>query len=232
MLRHFLDDFMSFVPLQMPQLLNVATMEEPQFYGDYVLLTFPLRDPYDLEEVMDIFEDDMELITLYHHVPVGLEKSGHSTCAYSNPAFGQMFKMNARTDADGKVNRMSGQDWQSIHLPPNGCPRSCRRSWSYRPCRRVLASRILRSYPHLRVTSSERRGKCASDRPRCVGSPDRSPGERFAAYRGRYPFSRNRVQTSPAYPCPADRTSECCSPQCRTVGCPAGVVLCGFPVRE
>ena len=70
MLRHFLDDFMSFVPLQMPQLLNVATMEEPQFYGDYVLLTFPLRDPYDLEEVMDIFEDDMELITLYHHVPV------------------------------------------------------------------------------------------------------------------------------------------------------------------
>ena len=54
MLRHFLDDFMSFVPLQMPQLLNVATMEEPQFYGDYVLLTFPLRDPYDLEEVMDI----------------------------------------------------------------------------------------------------------------------------------------------------------------------------------
>jgi hypothetical protein len=50
----------------MPQLLNVATMEEPQFYGDYVLLTFPLRDPYDLEEVMDIFEDDMELITLYH----------------------------------------------------------------------------------------------------------------------------------------------------------------------
>ena len=52
MLRHFLDDFMSFVPLQMPQLLNVATMEEPQFYGDYVLLTFPLRDPYDLEEVI------------------------------------------------------------------------------------------------------------------------------------------------------------------------------------
>lgn len=26
MLRHFLDDFMSFVPLQMPQLLNVATI--------------------------------------------------------------------------------------------------------------------------------------------------------------------------------------------------------------
>ena len=102
MLRHFLDDFMSFVPLQMPQLLNVATMEEPQFYGDYVLLTFPLRDPYDLEEVMDIFEDDMELITLYHHIPSHTVKFGHNTCAYSNPAFGQMFKMNCQTGADGK----------------------------------------------------------------------------------------------------------------------------------
>ena len=54
MLRHFLDDFMASVPLQLPRLLNITTMEEPKFYGDYVLLTFPLRDPYDLEEVMEI----------------------------------------------------------------------------------------------------------------------------------------------------------------------------------
>ena len=65
---------------------------------------------------MDIFEDDMELITLYQHVPVGLEKSGHSTCAYSNPAFGQMFKMNARTDADGKVNRIIATIYDSLEL--------------------------------------------------------------------------------------------------------------------
>ena len=86
MLRHFFNDFMTFVPLQLPQLLDVTTMEEAQFYGDYALLTFPLRDPYDLEEVMDLFEDDMELITLYHHIPTHADKFGHSTCAYSNPA--------------------------------------------------------------------------------------------------------------------------------------------------
>ena len=57
MLRHFFNDFMTFVPLQLPQLLDVTTMEEAQFYGDYALLTFPLRDPYDLEEVMDLFEE-------------------------------------------------------------------------------------------------------------------------------------------------------------------------------
>ena len=86
MLRHFYNDFMAFVPLQLPQLLDVTTMEEPQFYGDYM------------------FEDDMELITLYHHIPMRTEKFGHSTCAYSNPAFGQMFKMNAKTDTEGNVN--------------------------------------------------------------------------------------------------------------------------------
>ena len=88
MLKHFMDDFLAFVPLQLPQLIDVTTMEEPKIYGDYALLTFPLREPYDLEEVMDIFEDDMELITLYHHTPRLGDKSGHSTCAYSNPAFG------------------------------------------------------------------------------------------------------------------------------------------------
>ena len=92
MLRHFYNDFMAFVPLQLPQLLDVTTMEEPQFYGDYVLLTFPLRTPYELDEVMDMFEDDMELITLYHHIPMRTEKFGH------------MFKMNAKTDAEGNVN--------------------------------------------------------------------------------------------------------------------------------
>lgn len=95
---------MTFVPLQLPQLLDVTRMEAPQFYGDYALLVFPLRELYDLEEVMDMFEDDMELITLYHHIPAMTGKFGHSTCAYSNPAFGQMFKMNCKTDADGKVN--------------------------------------------------------------------------------------------------------------------------------
>lgn len=114
MLRHFLDDFMAFVPLQLPQLLDITTMEKPQFYGDYVLLTFPLRDSYGLEEVMDMFEDDMELITLYHHIPMQSENFGHSTCAYSNPAFGQMFKMNAKTDTDGKVKSIIATVYDSL----------------------------------------------------------------------------------------------------------------------
>ena len=116
MLQLFYDDFLSFVPLQLPQLLDVTTMEQPQFYDDYVLLSFPLADPYDLEEVMDIFEDDMELITLYHHIPSSATTFGSSTCAYSNPAFGQMFKMNARTEEDGKVHVVVATVYDSLEL--------------------------------------------------------------------------------------------------------------------
>lgn len=116
MLRHFYNDFMALVPLQLPQLIDVTTMEKPQFYGDYVLLSFPLRDSYDLEEVMDMFEDDMELITLYHHIPMRVGEFGYSTCAYSNPAFGQMFKMNARTEEDGKVHVVVATVYDSLEL--------------------------------------------------------------------------------------------------------------------
>ena len=96
MLRHFYNDFMAFVPLQLPQLLDVTTMEEPQFYGDYVLLTFPLRTPYELDEVMDMFEDDMELITLYHHIPMRGRKRSGSTgwVAARSPSFLKTGKRN------------------------------------------------------------------------------------------------------------------------------------------
>ena len=94
MLRHFYNDFMALVPLQLPQLIDVTTMEKPQFYGDYVLLTFPL----------------------YHHIPMRVGEFGYSTCAYSNPAFGQMFKMNARTEEDGKVHVVVATVYDSLEL--------------------------------------------------------------------------------------------------------------------
>lgn len=116
MLQLFYDDFISYVPLQLPQLLDVTTMEKPQFYDDYVLLSFPLAGQYELEEVMDIFEDDIELIILYHHIPSSSTSFGHSVCAYSNPAFGQMFKMNAKVAGNGYVDRIDVTIYDSLEF--------------------------------------------------------------------------------------------------------------------
>ncbi len=114
MLREFLEKFMAFVPLQLPQLLDSTKMHKPLFYDDYVLLTFDTSNGYDLEEVMDMMEDDIELIMLYHHLPSRHTMYKHSTCAYSNPNFGQMFKMNAETDDSGKVKHISVTIYESL----------------------------------------------------------------------------------------------------------------------
>ena len=97
MLQLFYDDFISYVPLQLPQLLDVTTMEKPQFYDDYVLLSFPLAGQY-------------------HHIPSSSTSFGHSACAYSNPAFGQMFKMNAKVAGNGYVDRIDVTIYDSLEF--------------------------------------------------------------------------------------------------------------------
>lgn len=107
MLEQFCDDFLAVVPLQLPQLMDKRKMEKPVRYDDYVLLTFLLDAPYTIDEVMDMLEDEMELIILYHHIPSRQTEFGRSCCAYSNPAFGRMFKVNAATGGDGKVSQIT-----------------------------------------------------------------------------------------------------------------------------
>lgn len=107
MLKQFLENFLSYVPLQLPELLDVTKMEKEDFSDDQVVVTFHTPNAYTLDEVMDIIDDDMELIMLYHHIPSDQSEYKHSTCAYSNPAFGQMFKINAATDTSGFVNEVS-----------------------------------------------------------------------------------------------------------------------------
>lgn len=85
MLEQFCDDFLAVVPLQLPELLDKRKMEKPVKYDDYVLLTFQLNTPFTIEEVMDMLEDEMEMIILYHHIPSHQTEFGHSCCAYSNP---------------------------------------------------------------------------------------------------------------------------------------------------
>ena len=115
MLQHFYDEFITFVPMQLPQLLDVTTMQQ-QKDDDSILLTFELKQPKTLEEVMDCLEDDIALIMLYHHIPSRQTDFGHSCCAYSNPSFGQMFKVNAQTGDNGMVNRLSVTVFDSLEI--------------------------------------------------------------------------------------------------------------------
>ena len=114
MLQNFYNDFISSVPLQLPKLMDTHTMEQPVYYQDYALIVFPVATPLPLEEVMDMLEDEMEMIILYHHIPSFATPFGHSCCVYSNPAFGRMFKINAKTNESGLVDRVIVTIYESL----------------------------------------------------------------------------------------------------------------------
>lgn len=116
MLNKFCEEFLTVVPLQLPELMDKATMEHPIIYEDYALLIFPLPVPLDIEEVMDCLEDEMEMVILYHHIPSGQTKFGHSCCAYANPTFGLMFKINASTNDNGLIESVTATVYESLEF--------------------------------------------------------------------------------------------------------------------
>ena len=98
MLEQFCDDFLAVVPLQLPELLDKRKM------------------------VMDMLEDEMEMIILYHHIPSRHTEFGHSCCAYSNPSFGRMFKVNGSTDERGMVSQIKVTIYDSLeHMSADVC---------------------------------------------------------------------------------------------------------------
>ena len=116
MLRKYFEEFMADVPEQLPQLIHKSWMKKPIIYDEYILLEFNFPQAFSLEDIMNMFEDQMELITLYHMVPSTSTLFGHCCCAYTNPAFGHMYKMNVMIDGNGLVNRVTVTIFDSLEF--------------------------------------------------------------------------------------------------------------------
>lgn len=116
MIQIFIDNFMALAPIQLPFLINRERMEQPIIYEDYALLTFNLEKPYTLSEIMEMLEEQMELIPLYHKISSDFTSFGQSCCSYSNPDFGHMYKINAMTDGKGLVNSISVTIYVSLEF--------------------------------------------------------------------------------------------------------------------
>ena len=116
MLRKYFEEFMADVPEQLPQLIHKSWMKKPIIYDEYILLEFHFPQAFSLEDIMNMFEDQMELIILYHMVPSTSTSFGHCCCAYTNPAFGHMYKMNVMIDGNGLVNRVTVTIFDSLEF--------------------------------------------------------------------------------------------------------------------
>ena len=116
MLRKYFEEFMADVPEQLPQLIHKSWMKKPIIYDEYILREFNFPQAFSLEDIMNMFEDQMELIILYHMVPSTSTSFGHCCCAYTNPAFGHMYKMNVMIDGNGLVNRVTVTIFDSLEF--------------------------------------------------------------------------------------------------------------------
>ena len=116
MLRKYFEEFMADVPEQLPQLIHKSWMKKPIIYDEYILLEFNFPQAFSLEDIMNMFEDQMELIILYHMVPSTSTSFGHCCCAYTNPAFGHRYKMNVMIDGNGLVNRVTVTIFDSLEF--------------------------------------------------------------------------------------------------------------------
>ena len=116
MLRKYFEEFMADVPEQLPQLIHKSWMKKPIIYDEYILLEFNFPQAFSLEDIMNMFEDQMELIILYHMVPSTSTSFGHCCCAYTNPGFGHMYKMNVMIDGNGLVNRVTVTIFDSLEF--------------------------------------------------------------------------------------------------------------------
>ncbi len=116
MLQESIEKFKMFAPLLLPELLGDAIADDAEVEEDIAVLNYTLSHKFDLEDVMDKLEDQMELTILYHFVPSNSTDFGHQCCAYSDTQFGHMYKIHASTAASGKVENITVTLYDSMDI--------------------------------------------------------------------------------------------------------------------
>lgn len=100
MKKQKIERFLSHVSLQLPSLMSKDNYTGADLFEDMAVLEFKLPKPIPMDELFDELDDQMELILLYHVIPSEATVTGHQCCAYSNPAFDYIYKVNGISNDD------------------------------------------------------------------------------------------------------------------------------------
>lgn len=116
MIQKEINNFKSLGPLLLPGLIDLNHLESIDDYDDYAILSFTLKEPKAIDDVLDNMEDQMELNILYHMVTSDSTDCGQHCCAYANPSFGHMYKLNAQTEMSGMVETIYVYVFSSLEI--------------------------------------------------------------------------------------------------------------------
>lgn len=114
MIREEIKKFMALAPLMLPHIIGDKLPDDTEITEDCALLYFPLEESLPMGSVMDMLEDDMELVLLYHGTCAGNAKV-HHCCFFTSPqAERNMYKFNLASDEKGYVHGLTVSIYSSL----------------------------------------------------------------------------------------------------------------------
>ena len=116
MISKEVNKFMALAPLILPKLIDSKKCVEPDISEDSAILFFTLEEKFPIGCVMDMLDDDMEMLLLYHGTSKADPKI-HHCCFFASPRLGQsMYKVNMVSQTNGFVEGISVTIYDSIDI--------------------------------------------------------------------------------------------------------------------
>lgn len=116
LLHESVELFQAIIPLLLPDLFDEANVSSVKIYEETAVMQYSFKNTFELEDVMNAFEDQMELNILYHFYLSESVSFGHQCCAYADERFGHMVKINVSTNVNGLVEGATITVYDSLEV--------------------------------------------------------------------------------------------------------------------
>lgn len=116
MLDRFYNQFLTDIPILLPQLMSPKFMVSHEDLGDYIEVIYHPKTLYPLEEVKEMFVDDTRLHILYERVASAAVTGWQCVCAFPHPTSTKMYKFNALANGDGLVDAIIVRIYADVEI--------------------------------------------------------------------------------------------------------------------
>lgn len=116
MIVNEVNKFMALAPLILPSLIDRKKCDEPDIADESAILYFEFDEVFPLGCVMDMLDEDMDMLMLYHATSQTNPNIQHC-CFFANPKTGQsMYKINVQTDEHGFADGITVTIYDSLDI--------------------------------------------------------------------------------------------------------------------
>ena len=116
MTQETIDRFLYAASNKLPDLITPALEQKElrEVYDSAAVMVFVLDEALTLDELKEVFDETFGIVTLYHHIRSRDTDFGQSVCAFQRPGTGEMYQINASTNAHGMVQRIDVRLYESL----------------------------------------------------------------------------------------------------------------------